>query len=73
MKMLVTFVRSIRRKTLKKMIMKTFKIEFLDKDGNELWTSLTEQYNLEDCQLYAKLLFANSNVNDLCNYLITEL
>ena len=55
------------------MIMKTFKIEFLDKDGNELWTSLTEQYNLEECRLYAELLFANSNVNDLCNYLITEL
>lgn len=53
--------------------MKTFKIEFLDKDGNELWTSLTEQYNLEYCQLYAELLFANSNVNDLSNYLITEL
>lgn len=53
--------------------MKTFKIEFLDKDGNELWTSLTEQYDLQDCQFYAELLFANSNVNDLCNYLITEL
>ncbi len=53
--------------------MKTFKIEFLDKDGNELWTSLTEQVNLEDCRLYAELLFANSNVNDLSNYLITEL
>lgn len=53
--------------------MKTFKIEFLDKDGNELWTSLTEQYDLEDCRIYAELLFANSNVNDLFNYLITEL
>ena len=63
----------IRNAQLKKNAMKTFKIEFLDKDGNELWTSLTEQDDLEDCRLYAELLFANSNVNDLCNYLITEL
>lgn len=53
--------------------MKTFKIEFQDNEGNELWTAITEQYDLEDCRLYAELLFANSNVNDLSNYLITEL
>lgn len=53
--------------------MKTFRIEFLDKDGNELWTSLTEQYDLEDCRLYAELLFANSNVNDLYTFRIYEI
>jgi hypothetical protein len=53
--------------------MKTFKIEFQDNDGNELFTKVDEFVNLESAQIYAQLFIATSNINDLHTYEIFEL
>lgn len=53
--------------------MKTFKILFNDINGNELWISITEQFNLDDATNYANLILANSNVNDVESFEIYEL
>lgn len=53
--------------------MKTFKIEFLDNDQNELFTKVDEFINIESAEIYAQLFIATSNINDLSTYKITEL
>ena len=53
--------------------MKTFKIEFQDNDGNELFTKVDQFVNLESAEIFAQLFIATSNINDLSNYKITEL
>lgn len=53
--------------------MKTFKIEFQDKDRNELFTKVDEFVNIESAEVYAQLYIATSNINDLSTYKITEL
>lgn len=53
--------------------MKTFRIEFQDNDGNELFTKMDEFVNIESAELYAQLYIATSNINDLVTYQITEL
>jgi hypothetical protein len=53
--------------------MTKFKISFQDIDGNELWTSITEQLTMFDAYEYANLICANSMVNDLASYEITKL
>lgn len=52
--------------------MKTFKISFQDAQGNELWMSITEKYNLDDATKYANLILATSMVNDVESFEIYE-
>lgn len=53
--------------------MKKFRIEFQDNDQNELFTKVDEFVNLESAEVFAELLIATSNINDLSTYQITEL
>ena len=53
--------------------MKTFKIEFQDDDRNELFVKVDEFVNLESAEIFAELLIATSDINDLSTYKITEL
>ena len=52
--------------------MKTFKISFQDNQCNELWMSITDQFNFDDAKKYANLILANSNVNDVESFEIYE-
>jgi len=52
---------------------KTYKIEFQDKDKNELWTNILTAIDLEDATDYANKLFAETKLNDLYTFVITEL
>ena len=53
--------------------MKKFRIEFQDKDQNELFTKVDEFVNIESAELFAELYIAFSNINDLSTFQITEL
>lgn len=53
--------------------MTTFRIEFQDADENELFTKVDEFVNIESAKMYAELFIANSNINDLSTYQISEL
>ena len=52
---------------------KQFMIIYQDSEGNELWSSVTEKYTIEDANKYAKLIIANTSHNDLSHYKIIEL
>lgn len=52
---------------------KQFMIIYQDSEGNELWSSVTEDYTIEDADNYAKIICAVSMVNDLSGYKIIEL
>ena len=53
--------------------MKTFIIEFQDKDQNELFVKVDEFVNIESAEVFAELYIATSNINDLSTFQITEL
>ena len=53
--------------------MKTFRIEFLDKDGNELFIKVIEEMHLSYAMIYAREILATTTWNDVADYLITEL
>ena len=59
--------------TKKQNKMKTFRIEFQDKDQNELFVKVDEFVNIESAEVFAELYIATSNINDLSTYQITEL
>jgi hypothetical protein len=52
--------------------MTEFKISFQDINGNELWMSIVEEFNIDDAHEYAKIVLSVSMVNDLAQYEITE-
>ncbi len=53
--------------------MKTFKTVYLDRDDNELWSSITEQDSMNEAIKYANLILANSMQNDVSKFEIYEL
>jgi hypothetical protein len=53
--------------------MKTFRIEFQDNDQNELFVKVDEFVNIESAEVFAELLIATSDINDLSTFQITEL
>lgn len=63
----------IINETIKKNAMKTFKIEFLDNNQNELWTKTIEAYDWNEAYNFANAIFSNSNVNDLYTFRIDEI
>jgi hypothetical protein len=52
---------------------KDFRIEYQDKDKNELWTSIVTAVDLQDATDYANKLMAQTSQNDLFTFVITEL
>ena len=59
--------------TKKQNAMKTFKIEFQDKDGNELFIKVIEETHLSYAMIYARNYLGGTTWGDAVNYLITEL
>jgi hypothetical protein len=53
--------------------MKDFRIEYQDKDKNELFLSIVTAVDLQDATDYANKLFAETKLNDLYTFVITEL
>jgi hypothetical protein len=53
--------------------MKDFKIEYQDKDQNELFLSIVTAIDLEDATDFANKLMAETKINDLYTFVITEL
>jgi hypothetical protein len=53
--------------------MKTFRIEFQDKDGNELFIKVIKEWNLYYAIIYAQKYLATTTWGDAVNYVITEL
>lgn len=53
--------------------MKTFKVIYLDRKENELWTSITEQDSMHQAIQYANLILANSMNNDVFTFDIYEI
>lgn len=53
--------------------MKTFRIEFQDKDGNELFIKVIEETHLSYAMIYARNYLGGTTWGDAVNYLITEL
>jgi hypothetical protein len=53
--------------------MKDFKIEYQDKDQNELFISIVTAIDLEDATDFANKLMAETKINDLYTFVITEL
>ena len=53
--------------------MRKFRIEFQDKDQNELWAKLIEAYDFEDAKKYGDLILAETSHNDLHTFRIDEL
>lgn len=53
--------------------MKNFRIEFQDKDGNELWAKLIQAHNYEEAKEYGDLVLAETSHNDLHTFRIDEL
>jgi hypothetical protein len=51
---------------------KTYKIEFQDKDKNELFISIVDAVDLEDATNFANKMFAETRCNDLFTFVITE-
>tara|TARA_R110000868_G_scaffold44806_1_gene149213 strand:- start:955 stop:1284 length:330 start_codon:yes stop_codon:yes gene_type:complete len=52
---------------------KDFRIEYQDKDKNELFLSIVTAVDLEDATDYANKLMAETKINDLYTFVITEL
>ncbi len=53
--------------------MKNFRIEFQDKDGNELFIKVIEETHLSYAMIYARNYLGTTTWGDAVNYLITEL
>lgn len=53
--------------------MKTFRIEFQDKDGNELFIKVIEETHLSYAMIFARTYLATTTWCDAVNYVITEL
>jgi len=52
---------------------KDFRIEYQDKDQNELFVSIVNAVDLQDATTYANKLMAETKLNDLFTFVITEL
>jgi hypothetical protein len=52
---------------------KDYRIEFQDKNQNELWCSIVTAVDLQDATDYAYKLMAGTSDNDLTTFIITEL
>jgi nitrate reductase alpha subunit len=70
---LYLYLRMIINETIKKNAMKTFKIEFLDKDGNFLFMAKIVDFDISDAKKYGDIILATTTWNDVADYLITEL
>jgi len=57
----------------KQKTMKNFRIEFQDKDGNELWAKVIQAHNYEEAKEYGDLVLAETSHNDLHTFRIDEL
>ena len=53
--------------------MKDFRIEYQDKDKNELFIGIVTAVDLQDATDYANKLFAETKLNDLYTFVITEI
>lgn len=53
--------------------MKTFRIEFQDENGNELFIKVIEETHLSYAMIYARTYLATTTWGDAVNYVITEL
>lgn len=53
--------------------MKNFRIEFQDKDQNELWAKLIQADSFEEAKEYGDLVLAETSHNDLYTFRIDEL
>lgn len=53
--------------------MKDFRIEYQDKDQNELFIGIVTAFDLQDATDYANKLMAETKLNDLYTFVITEL
>ena len=53
--------------------MKDFRIEYQDKDKNELFIGIVTAVDLEDATDHANKLMAETKLNDLYTFVITEL
>jgi len=53
--------------------MKDYRIEYQDKDENELFIGIVTAVDLEDATDYANKLMAETKLNDLFTFIITEL
>jgi hypothetical protein len=53
--------------------MKNFRIEFQDKNQNELWCAIVTATDLQDATDYANKLIAETSHNDLYTFEIREL
>lgn len=57
----------------KQKTMKNFRIEFQDKDQNELWAKLIQADSFEEAKEYGDLVLAETSHNDLHTFRIDEL
>jgi hypothetical protein len=53
--------------------MKTFRIEFLDKDGNELFIKVIDETSLSYAMIYARTYLGNTTWGDAVDYVITQI
>lgn len=53
--------------------MKNFRIEFQDKDGNELFIKVIEETHLSYAMIYARNYLGTTTWGDAVNYVIIEL
>lgn len=53
--------------------MKDYRIEYQDKDENELFIGIVTAVDLEDATDFANKLMAVTKLNDLYTFIITEL
>ena len=53
--------------------MKDYRIEYQDKNQNELFVSIVNAVDLEDATDYANKVMAETKLNDLYTFIITEL
>ena len=53
--------------------MKDYRIEYQDKDQNELFLSIVTAVDLEDATNFANKLMASTKLNDLSTFVITEI
>ena len=51
---------------------KDYRIEFQDKDQNELWVTIVTAVNLEDAKDFANKIIAETSHNDLFTFVISE-
>ena len=53
--------------------MKDYRIEYQDKEQNELFISIVNAVDLEDATDFANKLMAETKLNDLYTFIITEI